>query len=100
MTLVISTSKMKDLKQGRFSIKLVNSNISLVSTPKDDNLLETLINNSIEVDFQCKEGYCGACKIKKVKGDVIYLTDPIAFKNHDEILPCCCRPKSDLEIEL
>ena len=35
-----------------------------------------------------------------VTGQVDWLTEPLAFINEGEILPCCCRAKGDIEIEI
>lgn len=64
------------------------------------SLLESIEIHNIEVQYHCREGYCGACRSKLLKGEVEYTTDPLAFIDDDEILPCCCIPVSDLEIQL
>jgi ferredoxin len=35
-----------------------------------------------------------------VSGQVDWLTEPLAFIQPGEILPCCCRAKGDIEIEM
>jgi ferredoxin len=52
------------------------------------------------VEYQCRSGYCGACRLKLVKGDVVYRQPPLAFINDGEILPCCCMPLTDIELEI
>jgi ferredoxin len=66
----------------------------------NNTLLETIEQNKIEIQYHCREGYCGACRSKLVSGKVEYTTDPLAFIDDDEILPCCCIPVSNIEIEL
>lgn len=63
-------------------------------------LLESLEQQNIDVHYHCREGFCGACRSKLISGEVEYLTDPLAFIDDDEILPCCCKALSDIEIEL
>jgi len=41
-----------------------------------------------------------SCRVKIKKGKVSYAEAPLAFIQPDEILLCCCRVESDLEIEL
>tara|TARA_R110000868_G_scaffold251251_3_gene508004 strand:- start:1393 stop:1662 length:270 start_codon:yes stop_codon:yes gene_type:complete len=65
-----------------------------------NTLLETIELHQIEIQYHCREGYCGACRSKLIKGEVEYTTDPLAFIDDDEILPCCCNPMSNIEIEL
>ncbi len=43
---------------------------------------------------------CGACRLKLVKGEVTYRQQPLAFINAGEILPCCCMPLTDIELEM
>jgi ferredoxin len=63
-----------------------------------DTLLDSMSHHGIEHEFHCKEGYCGACRITKLSGNVEYTEQPIAFLREDEILPCCCKPTSDLTV--
>lgn len=68
---------------------------------KDDKpLLKHIEDQGIEVHYHCREGYCGACRTKLIQGEVEYITDPLAFIDDDEILPCCCKPTSDIHIQL
>lgn len=64
------------------------------------NLLTTLEAHHLNVEFQCREGYCGSCRIRLLKGEVDYAAPPLAFIQQGEILPCCCRAKGEIEIEL
>ncbi|MFK0571976.1 class I ribonucleotide reductase maintenance protein YfaE [Endozoicomonas sp.] len=64
------------------------------------SLLEALEQQRVEMDYQCREGFCGSCQVSLIDGEVVYTTDPIAFIPEGKILTCCCRPKSDLTIEI
>ncbi|CUW22571.1 MULTISPECIES: class I ribonucleotide reductase maintenance protein YfaE [Serratia] len=69
--------------------------------PKNERcLLDVLELHDVEVEYQCRSGYCGACRLKLVKGEVVYHQQPLAFINDGEILPCCCMPLTDIELEL
>lgn len=63
-------------------------------------LLESAEKNGIDIHYHCREGFCGACRTKLISGDVEYTTDPLAYFDDDEVLPCCCVPKSDIEIQI
>jgi|TARA_B110000116_G_C16702828_1_gene520678 ferredoxin len=63
------------------------------------NLLESLEAQNIQVPYQCREGYCGACRCKKISGQVTYIKEPMAWINDDEILPCVSIPTSDLTLK-
>ena len=65
----------------------------------DETLLEGLERNGYEVEYQCRSGYCGACRMKIVVGSVDYPQPPLAFTAPDEILPCCCRATQTIKVE-
>ncbi|WP_339036606.1 class I ribonucleotide reductase maintenance protein YfaE [Serratia symbiotica] len=69
--------------------------------PKSEHcLLEVLELHAVEVEYQCRSGYCGACRLKLVKGEVAYCQPPLALINDGEILPCCCMPVTDIELDI
>ena len=63
-------------------------------------LLESIEGQKIEIQSHCRDGYCGACRTKLLKGQVEYQTDPLAFIDDNEILPCCCYPISSIQIAI
>ncbi|MBD3584399.1 2Fe-2S ferredoxin-like protein [Salinimonas sp. HHU 13199] len=82
----------------RFHIDIVD--VGPVSASTDKTLLETIEAHNIDVHFHCREGFCGACRTKLLCGKVSYTTDPLAYIDDDEILPCCCIPTSALKIDI
>ncbi|MEI8706590.1 class I ribonucleotide reductase maintenance protein YfaE [Pseudoalteromonas sp. B62] len=64
------------------------------------SLLHCLESMKIVVAFQCREGYCGACRATLVSGSVEYNEEPLAFVREGEILLCCCKPNGDISINL
>lgn len=64
------------------------------------SLLDVLEANKVQVEFQCRSGYCGSCRMRLLQGEVRYLETPLAFIQRGEILPCCCLPVEDIELEL
>lgn len=64
------------------------------------SLLIALESHKVAVEYQCREGYCGSCRTKLVTGQVTWLTEPLAFIQPGEILPCCCKAQGDIEIEM
>ena len=64
------------------------------------SLLDFLEQQQIFHEYQCREGFCGSCRVAIKKGEVSYPTPPLAFINKDEILLCCCKVESDLELDL
>lgn len=65
-----------------------------------NNLLESLEAQDIQVHYECRDGYCGACRTDLIEGEVAYLQEPMAWINKGEILPCCCVPKTALKLKL
>nr|WP_129952353.1 class I ribonucleotide reductase maintenance protein YfaE [Rahnella sp. RFA10(1/100)] len=63
------------------------------------NLLEVFEHHQVEVEYQCREGYCGSCRMKLISGEVTYSEKPLAFISDGEILSCCCMPVGDIEVE-
>ncbi|AOF54522.1 (2Fe-2S)-binding protein [Rodentibacter caecimuris] len=80
-------------------IHLIRSQITL-DFNNERSLLDHLKRNNIHHEYQCRSGYCGSCRVKIKKGKVSYSETPLAFIQPDEILLCCCRVETDLELEL
>ncbi|MGQ8363735.1 class I ribonucleotide reductase maintenance protein YfaE [Glaciecola sp. 1036] len=76
----------------------VNSH-TCFSFKNEENLLIAMEKQNIDVHFHCREGFCGACRTKLVSGEIEYIIDPLAFIDDDEVLVCCCIPKSDVELK-
>jgi len=64
--------------------------------------LSILEQNNIKIEYQCKSGYCGTCRIQILKGNVSYfIKQPIAaLFNEKEIFPCCCEPNGNITIKI
>ncbi|WP_163931865.1 class I ribonucleotide reductase maintenance protein YfaE [Paraferrimonas sp. SM1919] len=63
-------------------------------------LLDTLEDAKVEIYSECRNGYCGSCKSKLIRGEVYYPESPLTFLDDQECLPCICYPKGDVEIEI
>ena len=64
-------------------------------------LLECLESADVEVHYHCRDGFCGACRVTLVAGEINYpLGEPLAFVGDKEILPCCCIPVTDITLLL
>lgn len=64
-----------------------------------NTLLESFEAQNVHIEYQCREGYCGSCRVRLKEGDVHYTDEPMAWIDDDEILPCCCIPTSDLKLQ-
>ncbi|MCY7294094.1 class I ribonucleotide reductase maintenance protein YfaE [Alteromonas sp. a30] len=81
------------------SVKVISHQLE-VQHQAGEPLLLSLENAQINIQYHCREGYCGACRTRLIKGNVEYTTAPLAFIDDDEILPCCCEPATDIEISI
>ncbi len=61
-------------------------------TPESGSLLELAEARGLEPEFSCREGTCGTCRTKLLKGAVTYLKEPTARIADDEVLICCAVP--------
>jgi ferredoxin len=94
---------MTDTPQGVRPCKKVTVNVQtepLDFAAQSPSILHTLEQANIEVSYQCREGFCGACRAKLDNGSVSYNQEPLAFVRDGEILLCCTRPLTDITITL
>ena len=80
-------------------IHLIQRQITL-DFDNQTSLLNFLEQHQIHHEYQCRSGYCGSCRVKIKKGKVSYADAPLAFIQPEEILLCCCRVESDIELDL
>jgi ferredoxin len=68
---------------------------------KEQTLLESLEAADIEVHYHCRDGFCGACRVKLTSGEISYPQgEPLAFVGVNEILTCCCIPVTDISLDI
>ncbi|MGY0398371.1 MAG: class I ribonucleotide reductase maintenance protein YfaE [Ostreibacterium sp.] len=65
-----------------------------------ENLLDALVGSGHEIEYQCRSGYCGSCRVKTIFGQVKYSDSPLAHVHENEILPCCCRLTGSIKIDV
>ena len=80
-------------------IRLKTGSTQITARQTANTLLEVFEQNKLAVEYQCRAGYCGACRMKLLKGQVSYQQTPLACMQQGEILPCCCRAVSDIDVE-
>lgn len=81
-------------------LKDAASSKQAVKFHKANNILECLEKKDIHVSYQCRAGYCGSCRTQILEGEVAYIQEPLAWINDNEILPCCCVPKSMVKLKI
>ncbi|TYL48281.1 class I ribonucleotide reductase maintenance protein YfaE [Marinomonas sp. IMCC 4694] len=65
---------------------------------ENEPLLVQLERAGVNVEYQCREGYCSSCSIKLLRGNVHYPFEPLAWVQSGYLLACCAIVKSDIEI--
>ncbi|MGR5178725.1 class I ribonucleotide reductase maintenance protein YfaE [Vibrio parahaemolyticus] len=76
----------------------INSITTIESNPSN-TVLETMEQAGIEPEYNCRDGHCGACRCTLVSGEVEYVGFAMAYTQANEILPCICRAKTDIELD-
>lgn len=61
-------------------------------TPKSGTLLELAEARGLDPEFSCREGTCGTCRTRLLKGAITYIKEPTASVDADEVLICCAVP--------
>ncbi|MDX2319998.1 MAG: class I ribonucleotide reductase maintenance protein YfaE [Moritella sp.] len=79
---------------------LTTSTGNYLVSPQDNSLLETLERTGHQIEYQCRQGYCGACRTTISAGSVTYNTDPLAVVTPGSILPCCCKADGDITLTI
>ncbi|HAT2580577.1 2Fe-2S iron-sulfur cluster binding domain-containing protein (plasmid) [Aeromonas media] len=67
--------------------------------PSKAPLWRALSTQGVVVDRQCGQGFCGACKVRLVSGEVKYATNPLAYVGEGEVLTCCTIAVTQCRIE-
>ncbi len=62
-------------------------------------LLEEMELAGFSPEYNCRDGHCGACRCELKSGEVEYVGFAMAFTSPEEILPCICRAKTDIELD-
>ncbi|USD66374.1 class I ribonucleotide reductase maintenance protein YfaE [Vibrio sp. SCSIO 43136] len=78
------------------SVKI--NKISAIKSQASQTLLEAMESAGMEVEYNCRDGHCGACRCNLDAGDVEYVGFAMAFVQPNEILPCICKAKSDVTL--
>lgn len=72
-----------------------------INVKEDQLLLPQLEDNNIPINYDCREGICGACESYLLVGKVITQTgQEISGGKEVKIKPCISYPQSNLTIQL
>ncbi|XRX43235.1 MAG: class I ribonucleotide reductase maintenance protein YfaE [Buchnera aphidicola (Tetraneura sorini)] len=87
----------------KITIKIKNQNKKkIIFSSKKKILLKVLEKNNIPIQYNCRNGFCGCCRLKLISGKIIYCKtkQPIAYCNFQEILPCSCLIIENITIKI
>jgi ferredoxin-NADP reductase/predicted pyridoxine 5'-phosphate oxidase superfamily flavin-nucleotide-binding protein len=76
------------------SVVFTNSLKEARWTPASGTLLDLAEARGLQPEFSCREGNCGTCRTKLIKGAVTYVKEPTAKVDEDEVILCCAVPAS------
>jgi vanillate O-demethylase ferredoxin subunit len=90
------TAKGEAALQGGFVIELARSRKTL-DVPAGKSILDTLLDADVFVDYSCKEGICGSCRVTVLDGVPDHRDSVLSDKEHqanDLMLVCCSGARS------
>jgi ferredoxin-NADP reductase len=79
----------------------VSFNGSAVPIPWPDDarsLLDVAESVGLEPPFSCRAGVCSTCTSRLISGEVEYFEEPLTPPAPGELLLCCSRPRTSVEI--
>lgn len=81
-------------------VMYITTEYSTFKLHANETLLEGLERTGHQVEYQCRSGYCGSCRVTLRSGRVKYTRPPLANLREHEILTCCSQPLENLKLEL
>lgn len=79
----------------------LNINDHIFSGNNQQTLLEQAETAGLVLNYSCRAGFCGACKVTLTSGQVEQPNVPalsLQERQQGKILACCCVPKTDLQV--
>ena len=64
----------------------------------EETLLEAMERSEINCEYQCRQGYCGHCRMRLLDGKICYRASVLAYAREGEILICSAKAQSDVQI--
>ena len=101
MTKHINQASQKQIEKPCKQFKVSVAGQDIIYLESHRTVLECIESADIEVHYHCRDGYCGACRVTLLNGQINYPQgEPLAFVGDNEILPCCCVPVSNIKLKL
>jgi ferredoxin len=81
-------------------VTFIRSGITVPWDPRFQSLLELAEACDVPVKWSCRTRVCHTCERALIGGAVIYHSDPLEPPAEGNVLTCCSKPLSDVEIDL
>ncbi|MDO4776652.1 MAG: class I ribonucleotide reductase maintenance protein YfaE [Cardiobacteriaceae bacterium] len=79
---------------------VVTLGLERIVLKEGETLLEGLERAGHDIEYQCRQGYCGSCRMRVISGDIHYPAGkPLAYLSRGEVLACCAVPAGDILLE-
>lgn len=85
-----------------FEVELVDSQRKF-TVPRNQTLLDCLIEQGVEISHDCKEGLCGSCQVEVVAGVIEHRDKVLTVAERDSMqrmISCCSRAQGTIKIKL
>ena len=82
------------------SVSFSRSGLALAWSDQFQSLLEFAEACDVPVRWSCRTGVCHTCETALIGGQVRYDPEPIDAPANGNVLICCARPASDIELDL
>lgn len=86
---------------GTYKCAFIRSNKSITAKP-GRTVLETAEENGVYIDYSCRQGYCGVCKVTLLDGSVSMAVEDALTpqdKSAGVVLACQAIPKTDVRVD-
>lgn len=84
------------------NVKLQPSGV-VFDTDESTTILDSALENNINIEYSCKDGTCGSCKAKLISGEIEQDENSVLTMediSNGYILTCCSKPKTNIEINV
>ncbi len=83
-----------------FTFSFLDSNLEAPWDEAYENILEFAEAKGLSPDFSCRAGVCHTCTTPMTSGQVSYDPEPLQEPDPGEVLICCSKPTSNIQLKL
>lgn len=86
--------------EARFQVTFSRAGMTVAWDDGTDSLLDLAEAHGLRPDFACRAGICHTCMVDLVEGEVEYTEEILDDPDPGTVLICCCKPKSDVVLDV